>query len=179
MDIDNLEAKRYLTELCTKTQGDTGVQISMFEVGATIGLEKSEASMIAEELIIEGLAELKSLSGGISITSKGLTLIQGEGKGPALKGAGLQLGSGQVLGDQGRQAVQKIIKDIRGALVSGKTTLGQLEEVVIDIKTIETQMLSPAPKTAVIREVLRSVQKALTGIGLNNLAAEVQAMIAS
>ena len=179
MDNDNPEAKRYLTELCTKTKGDTGTQISMFEVGTAVGLDKTVAGMVAEELIVEGLAELRSLSGGISITTQGLALVQGEGGGPVLKGAGLQLGNGQVLGDQGRQAVEKIIKDIRGALVPGKTTLGQLEEVVIDIKTMETQMLSPIPKTAVIREVLRSVYKALTVLGLTNLAAEVNTLIAS
>ena len=124
MDIDNPEAKRYLTELCTKTQGDTGAQISMFEVGAAIGLDKTEAGMVAEELIVEGLAELRNLSGGISITAQGLALIQGGGNGPALKGVGLQLGSGQVLGDQGRQALQKIIKDIRGLLFPARQRLG-------------------------------------------------------
>jgi hypothetical protein len=178
MDNDNLEAKRYLTELCTKTQGNIGVQVSMFDVGAAIGLEKTEAGMVAEELIIEGLAELRSLSGGISITAHGVAMIQGAGGGPISKGGGLKLGSGQVLGDPGRQAVEKIIQDIRGALVPGKTTLGQLEEIVIDIKTMETQILSPLPKTAVIREVLRSVHKTLTDLGLQNLAAEVNALIA-
>jgi hypothetical protein len=179
MDNDNPEMKRYLTELCTRTQGDTGALISMFDVGAAIGLEKAEAGAVAEELIIEGLAELRSLSGGISITTQGVEMVQGKGDGSIRKDGGLQLGSGQVLGDAGRQAVENIIEDIRGALVPGRATLGQLEEIVVDIKTIETQMLSPVPKTAVIREVLRSVLKTLNGLDLKDLAAVVNAMIAS
>jgi hypothetical protein len=178
MGIDTPDVKRYLTELCKKTQGDTGAQVSMFEVGEVLGLEKTEAGMMAEELIVEGLAELRSLSGGISITTQGLELIQGTAGGPALKGSGLQLGSEPVLGEQGRQAVEILIQDIRGALVSGKMTLGQLEEIVIDIKTIEIQMLSPRPKTDVIRAVCRSLQEGLADSGFGKLAAEVDTLIA-
>jgi hypothetical protein len=178
MDIDTPDVKRYLIELCKKTQGDTGAQISMFEVGEAIGLEKTEAGMMAEELIVEGLAELMSLSGGISITSQGLEMIQGAAGGPALKGSGLRLGSEQVVEELGRQAVEIMIRDIRGALVAGKATLGQMEEIVIDIKTIEVQMLSPRPKTDVIRAVCRSLQAGLTDSGFGKLAAEVDALIA-
>ena len=178
MDIDNPAAKRYLTELCTMTQGDTGAQMSMFEVGAAIGLEKTDAGLVAEELIVEGLAELRSLSGGISITAQGLEVVGGPGSVPAHKGSGLKLGSGQVLEEQGRQAMDILIRDIRGALVSGKTTLGQMEEIVIDIKTIEIQMLSPKPKTDVIRAVCYSLQAGLTDFGFGKLAAEVDSLIA-
>ena len=178
MDIDNPVVERYLTELCTKTQGDTGAQVSMFEVGAAIGLEKPEASMIAEELIIEGLAELRSLSGGISITAQGAEMIQGPGCGPVSKASGLQLGNGQILGEQGGQAVEKIIKGMRETVLHGKATIGQLEEIIIDIKTIEIQMLSPQPKTDVIREVFRSLHARLADLGFSALAAEVETLIA-
>jgi len=178
MDNDNPEMKRYLTELCAKTQGDTGVQVSMFDVGAAIGLEKTEAGMVAEELIVEGLAELRSLSGGISITAQGVEMVQGPGCGPVLKGSGLQLGRGQILGEQGSQAVEKIIMAMRKTVLHGMATIGQLEEIVIDIKTIEIQMLSPKPKTAVIREVFRSLHARLNDLGFSTLAAEVETLIA-
>ena len=178
MDRDAPEVKRYLTELCEKTQGDTGAQVSMFDVGEAIGLDKTDAGMMAEELIVEGLVELRSLSGGISITVQGLEMIQGTAGGAALKGKGLQLGSEPVLGEQGRQAVEIIIRDIRGAFVSDKIPLGQMEEIVIDIKTIEIQMLSPRPKTDVIRAVFLSLQAGLTGLGFGKLATEVDSLIA-
>ena len=88
------------------------------------------------------------------------------------------MGSEQVVAEQGRQTVELLIRDIRGALVAGKITLGQMEEIVIDIKTIEIQMLSPRPKTDVIRAVCRSLQAGLADSGFGKLAAEVDALIA-
>jgi hypothetical protein len=181
MDNDNPEAKRYLTELCSMTQGNTGAQVSMFDVGAAIGLEKTEAGMMAEELIVQGLAELKTLSGGIGITSQGVEMIRGKTvAAPVPAGDALQLGSGIVLGEKGRQAVEKVAADIRAALVQQGATVGQLEEIIIDIKTIETQMLSPNPKIAVIREVLRSLHKTIMSLNGNNaLATVIDALIHS
>jgi hypothetical protein len=178
MGNNNPEEKRYLTELCSKTQGKTEVQVSMFDVGAAIGLEKTEAGMIAEELIIQGLAELKSLSGGIGITTQGIELIRGKTvAAPVPAGDDLQLGGGTVLGEKGRQSLERVLGNVRAAVILRNATFGQLEEIVIDIKTIETQLLSPNPKIAVIREVLRSLQKNLTSMGNSALAAEIDALI--
>jgi hypothetical protein len=179
MDIENPQAKKYLEELHARTQGKEDIQVSMFDVGAAIGLERSEAGMIAEELIIEGLAELKSLSGGVGITPRGVAMVLGTGGGPVFAGSGLQLGSGPVLEDQGRQAVEKILMDIRGSVASNPRTFGQLEEIIVDIKTIETQMLSPNPKVAVIREVLRSLHKVLAELKVGSLTEQVNALVLS
>ena len=181
MDSPSDEEKRYLEELCTAVRADTGIQVSMSEVGAAIGLDKAEAGMIAEELIIRGLAELRSLSGGISITVQGVEMIRGTGgvPGPPATGPSLQLGGGTVLSGQGRMAVEAVMRDIRAAALSGTASLGQLEETVIDIKTIEIQLLSPNPKTEVIRQVLLSMQKNLADLGLGDQAARVKALMQS
>lgn len=180
MEIDNPAAKSYLTELCTRTQGDIGAQVSMYDVGEAIGLQKAEAGMMAEELMVEGLAELKTLSGGIGITSQGVEMILGTVGGSRITtGDSLQLGNGTVLGDTGRRAVEKVLEDVRAAGVQHNATYGQMEEIVIDIKTIETQMLSPNPKIAIIREVLRSLHKTITNLGGNVLATEIDALIHS
>jgi hypothetical protein len=180
MDIDNPAAKSYLTELCSRTQGDIGAQVSMYDVGAAIGLQKAEAGMMAEELMVQGLVELKTLSGGIGITSQGVEMILGTAGGSRITtGESLQLGNGTVLGDTGRRAVEKVLGDVRATALQPQTTFGQVEEIVIDIKTIETQMLSPNPKVAVIREVLRSLHKTLTSLGGNALAVEIDALIHS
>ena len=179
MDIDSPEVKRYLSELCTRTNADTGAQVSMFDVGLAVGLQKAEAGMMAEELIVQGWVELKTLSGGIGITPQGIEMVQGPGGGRISTGETLQLGSGLVLGDKGRQAVVKVLEEIRAAGVQPHVTYGQMEELIIDIKTIETQMLSPNPKIAVIREVLRSLHKSLTGLNARALAEEVNTLITS
>jgi hypothetical protein len=179
MDIENPEAKQYLEELHAQTQGKSDVQVSMHEVGDAIGLDKNESGMIAEELIIEGLAELKSLSGGIGITSQGIALVQGTGGSDTLAGETLRLGNARVIEVQGRQAVEKILDGIRNAVAPDQISIGQLEEIIVDVKTIETQLLSPNPKIAVIREVLRSLHNALEELKVGGLAEQVNALILS
>ena len=71
------------------------------------------------------------------------------------------------------------MEDVRAAVIQLNATFGQMEEIVIDIKTIETQLLSPNPKIAVIREVLRSLHKTITSLGGNALATEIDALIHS
>ncbi len=178
MDIENPEAKRYLEELSIRTQGDTTQQVSMFDVGEAVGLEKAEAGALAEDLIVQGWVELKTLSGGIGITSEGLELIRGPGAGKDTASAGLQLGDGPILAFAGRQAVEKVLADIRAGVQCQTTSFERIEEMVIDVKTIEVQMLSARPKIGIIREVLRSLQAGLEGVGMTDLAATVDALIA-
>lgn len=61
MDLDNPEAKAFLFELYTQTKGDTKKQVSMHDVGAVLGQGKTDAGAMAEDLIIQGYAELKTL----------------------------------------------------------------------------------------------------------------------
>ena len=72
MSIEERQIFDFLTELYNSTDGDTSRQVSMYDIGGTLGLEKSSAGAVAEELIVDGYAELVTLSGGISITSNGL-----------------------------------------------------------------------------------------------------------
>lgn len=149
------EAKAFLVELYTRTEGNPEAQVSMYEVGQVLGLEKSEAGAMAESLYIQGLAELKTLSGGIGITREGLAVLEIKidlGPDPSLS-----LGTGRVLEDQGRTALDTILPEIKKTMEAARMSYPRMEELLMDIKTIEVQMLSPCPKTAVIREVLKSI----------------------
>lgn len=149
------EAKAFLYELYTRTEGNPEAQVSMYEVGQALGLDKSEAGTMAESLYIQGLAELKTLSGGIGITREGLAVLEINidlGPDPSLS-----LGTGRVLENRGRTALDTILPEIKKTLEAARMSYPQLEELLMDIKTIEVQMLSPSPKTAVIREVLKSI----------------------
>lgn len=176
MDTSNSATKAYLFQLYSMAQGDPLVQVSMYEVGEILGLEKAEAGTLAEALFIEGYAELKTLSGGIGITRQGLAALdmkinyQGD--------EALQLGSGPVMEDQGKESLGKILGEIKAFMEGGKTPYVQLEEMVMDIKTIEIQMLSPQPKTGIIREILRSIAKCLAA-GDEDLKGKLDALIAS
>jgi hypothetical protein len=177
MELDNMEARSFLFEIYTMTNGDTEAQVSMYDAGKTLGLEEAEAGKIAEDLFIQGFAELKTLSGGIGITLQGLKAL--DIKISLQHDASLSLGESIILEDQGKKAVEKIVQDIKDCITQTKTPYKQLEEIVMDIKTIEIQMLSPNPKTGIIREVLRSLHKNLSGSGQDDLAAKIDIMINS
>ncbi len=179
MTLDNPEARAYLFELYTMTQGDPKAQVSMYDVGTTLGLEKTDAGAIAEDLFIQGFAELKTLSGGIGITRQGLEELDVQADPGTDNDISLRLGSSPVLEGQGQEAVEKILQDIKTNIVQTNLPYAKLEEVVMDIKTIEIQLLSPHPKTAVIREVLRSLHHSISASGPEDLAAKLNALIAS
>ena len=68
---DNLPL--FIVELYHRTQGDASVRVSMFDVGESLELDRTLSLRIAEELIGTGLAEIKTLSGIIGITTDGVT----------------------------------------------------------------------------------------------------------
>ncbi len=158
--MENPEEHAFLYELYTMTQGDTSARVSMYDIGAALGLEKTAAGSMAESLFIQGYAELKTLSGSISITVEGLGALDidlPEGTG----GSGLNLGKGQVIEASGHEIVNRLLSDVKKEMAQGKKAYPQMEEVVMDIKTIEVQMLSPKPKTSIIKEIFRSLHQNL------------------
>jgi hypothetical protein len=175
MDTINSETKAYLFQLYSMAQGDPLAQVSMYEVGEVLGLGKTEAGAMAEALFIEGHAELKTLSGGIGITRQGLKALDMK---IDYKGdEALQLGSGPVLETQGKESLGKILKEIKAFMGGAGKPYAQLEEMVMDLKTIEIQMLSPRPKTGIIREILKSIAQSLPEN--EDLKGKLDALIAS
>lgn len=171
MDAISTDAEQYLSELFRRTEGNVGAQVSMFDVGAAMGLEKEAARRMAEDLIAEGLVEIKTLSGGIGITAQGIEAAQPAGE----MGAGpqLDLGSGPLLEQTGRAALEHILAEIKNNLASAPTPYALLEEMVVDIKTIEVQLLSPRPKISIIRKVLYSLKDGLDASGSDALAGKL------
>lgn len=163
MSFDEMQITNFLEQLYQMCSGDVETQVSMYDVGAALGLDRAEAGAIAEELIIDGYAELKNLGGGISITKEGLRLLDvdtgettvGQGEGSFV------LGEVEVLAADTVEGVEKLVAEIRKAVIENKLDYHGVEELVIDIKTLETQLLSNSPKTAIIREILRSAANQL------------------
>jgi hypothetical protein len=175
MDAISSQAEKYLDALFQQTEGKVDTQVSMFDIGTAMGLEKEAARRTAEDLIAEGLVEIKTLSGGIGITSQGIEIAQSKGGGAG--GAGLTLGNGPVLDEQGRRALDTVLIAIKNHLAKNPAAYAHLEEVVIDIKTVDVQLLSARPKTAVIRAVLCSIQDKLNTAGASALADDLKQMI--
>ena len=178
MDPNGPEALSYLAELYQLTAGDVNSQVSMYDVGAALNLEKTASGKLAEDLIGEGLVEVKTLSGGIGITALGIERVQGTGHAGNGTADGLALGKGPVLEAEGKEAADAILQQIKTALSKESPSYDRIEELVIDIKTIEVQLLSPKPKTAIVREVLRSVGKTLRPSGRADLVDTIEKMVA-
>lgn len=176
MDFESAEALQYLQQLYQSTAGKTDAQVSMFAVGETMGLDKTTAGKIAEDLIGNGLVEVKTLSGGIGITDLGIERVQADGGSPAAASDDLQLNSGPVLDDSGRQAMEAVLSKLRDHIAAAKSSYDRLEELVIDMKTIEVQLLSPRPKTAIFREALFSLQSTFKRVGATAMAEQLSRM---
>lgn len=164
MTIEDEELTTFLLELHRATGGDPGAQASMHAVGGAIGMDKQHAGKVAEELIGKGWAEVKTLSGGIGITAEGLEAARAAG-GAAPAAGGAVLGKGPVLDTADRETVAALLDRIRAAVAALKPGYTALEEMVLDIKTLEVQLLSPKPKTAVVKAVLASLRAALQTSG--------------
>ncbi|MDA8139745.1 MAG: hypothetical protein M0036_13935 [Desulfobacteraceae bacterium] len=171
---DNEQA--FLLELYKMTSGDTNAKRSMHDVGAAIGLDKVQSGKMAEEIIGKGWAEIKTLSGGIGITADGIEAAQQAGAAP-VGASGLKLSAGPVLSTEDRQTIGKILVDIKQAAAAMKSDYARLEEMVLDLKTIEVQLLSPKPKTAVIKELLRSLSGNFEQAGAKEIAGQLKGAI--
>lgn len=156
MNSDEMTSTSYLQELYNATQGNLEKQVSMHDVGQTIGVDKSEASRIAEDLMFQGYIELRTLAGGISITNEGLSSLgitpQSETNETVFK-----LSSGPVISDDDRQIIETILSNIKNELPRDTSAYPSIEQVVLDIKAIELHLLSPSPKTGVILALFRSL----------------------
>lgn len=177
MDTISTQARMFLAKLNTLGGGDPDVQVSMYEVGEALGLDKAEAGRMAETLFMGGYAELKTLSGGIGITAMGLDEL-GVAL-PAREGGTMTetLGTGPVLDSQGMETAARVLADVKGAIPGGGLSFDRLEEVMTDIKTMDVQLLSPAPKTGVVREVFRSLANAMETQALSAVKARLDRLV--
>ena len=179
MEFSTPQSRDYLHELYTISEGDTNSEVSMYDVGAALGLEKADAGTIAEELMVEGWVELKTLAGGISITTEGLKALNVKDVSEGSNSSIIKLGDDIVISDQARSAVADIVAEVKNTLTGSPADYLQIEEIIIDIKTLEIQMLSPKPKTSVLREVLRSLATSLLAIGADKISRDLHEMIGS
>jgi len=79
--LDDVKEKLplFLVELYVQTQGDPSTTVSWFDIGETMGLDREASTRLAENLFGTGLAEIKTLSGGIGITAAGVAEAQQSG----------------------------------------------------------------------------------------------------
>lgn len=165
------DEQQFLRALHDKLDGDTGGSVSMFDVGDEVGMDRAASSRVAEHLMGRELVEVRTLSGAIGITRAASELIGDDPEGAA-ESAGL--GPGPVVEETGRLSLDLVITEVKHWLGGMGLDFDRLTELVADIKTIDAQLSSPKPKTAIVRACLASIADGLTEAGATEPASRVR-----
>ena len=156
-DLDD-PAQQFLVTLFEQTRGDVSIQVSMYDIGELLGMDRDTASGVAQELMGHQLAEIRTLSGGIGLSADGAAKIRDIVGPMAPDSPGMaSLGDGPIMTAGDRQSVDEVISEIKNQMGSFGLEFDALGETMADLKTMEAQLDSPRPKTAIIRECLRSI----------------------
>ncbi|WP_156915994.1 hypothetical protein [Desulfatirhabdium butyrativorans] len=144
----------FFSALIEKTKASTDHQVSMTEVGGTIGLDKAASSRAVEELIGLGLVDIRTLSGAVGLTEAGKKLAQ-ERLTPAESYVGI--GQGDIVGEAAKEGVGKLLSGIKNCIGTLNLDFDRMNQVVVDLRTLEIQMSAPHPWTAIVRECLKAI----------------------
>ena len=182
MDLDKIDitGQQFLIQLFEQTKGDSTLQVSMYDIGDQLGLERDIASAVAQELIGSMLVEIRTLSGGIGISAEGSQMAQ-KLIGPPESSSDefAELDDAPLLNTSGRQAVEQIASELKDQTGSLGLDFDTLTELMADLKTIDAQLGSSRPKTAIIRACLHSTLAVLTNSGDNKLFEQVRMLAGS
>jgi len=170
--------RNFLIKLYELTQGNPSSQVSMYDVGETIGLERDDALKTAEVLFGFGMAEIKTLAGGIGITEAGLSEVMKNDVDKKMAGATVfRLGDAPLIDDAGKKSVKQVISNIKTKAGSLGLDFDTLEELLADLKTTDVQLTSSRPKTKIIRECFLSIIDVLQKAHADELVNQVKGLI--
>uniref|UniRef100_A0A7C4MK66 Uncharacterized protein n=1 Tax=Desulfatirhabdium butyrativorans TaxID=340467 RepID=A0A7C4MK66_9BACT len=147
----------FFSALLQHTNTDRNKTVSMTVVGADIGLDKASASRAVEELMALGLVEIRTLSGGIGLTEDGKRMAE---QSNPVDDPEAVLGKEPHITEAAKAAMKALSESLHhciAALPSGFDSTQALS----DIHTLEIQLASPHPWTAILRECLKAIQSDL------------------
>jgi hypothetical protein len=154
---------QFFRSLYTKTGGNTQKQISMHEIGNEAGMDKSASKTVAEELMSLGLIDIRTLSGGIGLTEEGVLEARSWfAEIPGSSTSGVTLGNQPIVDENVSAAITNILTLLTPRIGKLGLAFDDLTELIADIHSLEAQMRSSRPKTAIVRECFRSILPALT-----------------
>ncbi|MGD9241452.1 MAG: hypothetical protein PVG69_15590, partial [Desulfobacterales bacterium] len=106
--------QHFLIQLFEQTRGDTSAQVSMYDVGKDIGLDRDTSSRVAQDLIGLQLVEIRTLSGGIGISAEGAGEVKRLTGGAAPTGVSHRKLTDQPILDQtSSQAVEQAAAELK------------------------------------------------------------------
>ena len=170
--------QNFLLSLYRETKGDPSIQISMYDIGSELGMDRPAASKLTEDLMGWSLVELRTLAGGIAITNTAVEEIEDLGYGVTGDAeTSLQLGNDRIVSDDVRQVVERVAEEVKQTAGGLGLAYDTLSELMADLKTINTQLESSRPKTAILRECFRSIKAVLADGGDDENAVRVARLL--
>ena len=169
--------QQMLAELHRHTGGDPSAKVSMYTLGQSLGIDRETAQEAGQALIASGLAAIVSLSGAISITAEGLAQVDAGGASGGQRGATVRLGDEKILSAEARSVLESVTADLKVQAGRRGWTFEALSEITADLRTLDAQLQSPRPKTAIVRACLQSIAAALSRIGASDLRDPVAALL--
>lgn len=196
--VDIIEGKRkrflFLEKLYEITEGSENFIVNMWELGKEIGLTRKETSLIEEYLEGEQLLEARAMGGGISITHWGVIQVEVALSKPDVQTKyfppvniihihqmhNSQIQQGTINSSQAGTFASYDLQQLKEFIQSLKTLIPELglspedgKEMEAEIVTIETQLVSPKPKSLIIKECLKSLKNILEGAAGSILSSEL------
>ena len=170
--------EQFLIQLFEQTSGDPSAQVSMYDVGEGLGLDRDASSRVAEILMGLQLVEIRTLSGGIGISSDGANEVKRLMGGAVLTGdsAG-KLSDQPIMDPSSCQGVEQIAGELKGQAGNLGLDFDNLSELMADLKTIDAQLGSSRPKTAIIRECLGSIKETLVGSAESEIIVKIRGLL--
>jgi hypothetical protein len=176
-ELDEID-QQFLIQLFEETGGDPSAQVSMYDIGEGFGLDRDTSSRVAETLIGLQLVEIRTLSGGIGISTEGASEVSRltGGVSPADSAPG-KLTDQPVMDPISCRGVEQAAGELKSQAGNLGLDFDGLSELMADLKTIDEQLRSSRPKTAIIRECLCSLKEVLEGVGNSDSLAKVRALL--
>ena len=170
--------QQFLIQLFEQTRGDASAQVSMYDVGNDLGLDRDTSSRVAETLMGLQLVEIRTLSGGIGISTEGADEVKRLMGGGATTGELHRKLTDQSIMDQiSSQAVEQAAAELKSKAGNLGLDFEGLSELMADLKTIDAQLGSSRPKTAIIRECLYSLKETLEGLADNESLMKIKGLL--
>jgi hypothetical protein len=132
--------RNFLLSVYKQTKDDPAKQVSMYDIGSELGIDRTAASRLAEDLMGWMMLEIRTLSGGIGITPSAVEEIEASGFGESKPQAQtLCFGADPVMSTEVRQAAERVTAALKQQAGSIGLPFDALAEVMADLKTVDAQ----------------------------------------
>lgn len=154
--------EKFFDALVTAVDADAGQQVSMYDIGDKLGLEKDASQSVAQDLMAEGVAEVRTLSGAIGLTAEGITKAGALG-GNQPKSAALldiRVDADGLLDETGCQAIAEFQHRLSEAMAESDLKGNAWQVAITNLKVVDLCLTSPQPCWSIMRESYLSMQAA-------------------